>query len=320
MPAFNELEYLSLNPDVASAVRTGAFKSGYDHYQEYGKAEGRAVSRTDRTSLTARQKAIFHLIDREGQGLEIGPSLNPIAPKKNGYKVHTLDHASAEELRAKYQGEDYDLDNIEDVDFIWQGQPLTELIGKTHHYDWIIASHVVEHIPDLITFLQQCEQLLKPNCVLSLAVPDKRYCFDYFQPLSTTGMLLDAYTEKRTRPSSGQIFDHFANASNLNGKIVWSANEGVADTLCHAFSEAKAIWQSATTTSKYTDAHCWHFTPESFGLIISDLNQLGLVRLEVKAQFPTSGHEFFVTLGSSENVVNEVSSARIDILHKMQLP
>ena len=155
--------------------------------------------------------------------------------------------------------------------------------------------------------------------MLSLAVPDKRYCFDYFQPISTTGMLLDAYAEKRTRPSSGQIFDHFANASNLNGKIVWSANEGAADRLCHAFSEAKAIWQSATSTSEYTDTHCWHFTPESFNLIISDLAQLGLVRLEVKAQFPTSGHEFYVTLGSSNNVVNEVSSARIDILHKMQL-
>ena len=41
------------------------------------------------------------MVDRQGQGLEIGPSHNPIAPKKNGYKVHVLDHGTAEDLRAK---------------------------------------------------------------------------------------------------------------------------------------------------------------------------------------------------------------------------
>jgi hypothetical protein len=41
---FNEEYYLSQNPDVAAAVASGQFASGYDHYIEYGQFEGRSPS------------------------------------------------------------------------------------------------------------------------------------------------------------------------------------------------------------------------------------------------------------------------------------
>jgi Ca2+-binding RTX toxin-like protein len=41
---FNEAYYLSLNPDVAYAVRAGVFASGLTHWQLYGSAEGRSAS------------------------------------------------------------------------------------------------------------------------------------------------------------------------------------------------------------------------------------------------------------------------------------
>ena len=147
---FSESEYLTLYPDVAAAVKAGTFKSGYEHYEKHGKSEGRQPN-----GLSPREHAVFHLIDKQGFGLEIGPSHNPIAPKKKGYKVHILDHLSTNDLRIKYQDHGLNLDNIEEVDFIWSGQPLHEIIGKKHCYDWIIASHVIEHLPDLISFLQQ---------------------------------------------------------------------------------------------------------------------------------------------------------------------
>ena len=50
-----------------------------------------------------RKEKVFSLLDSEGIGLEIGPSHNPIAPKREGYNVHILYHASTEELREKYK-------------------------------------------------------------------------------------------------------------------------------------------------------------------------------------------------------------------------
>jgi hypothetical protein len=229
-------------------------------------------------------------------GLEIGPSHNPLAPKKQGFNVHILDHASAEELRQKYTGHGVNLDNIEEVDFVWKGEPLHELIGREKCYDWVIASHVIEHIPDLITFLGECEKLLKPNGVLSLVIPDKRYCFDYFNPPTSTGELLDAYEQKRTRPSSGKVFDHFAGATARNGQIAWGQQETGAIHLVHSLSEARTQWERAKTSQDYIDVHSWRFTPGSFRLILADLQALGLTKLGLVKEFDTEGCEFFVAL------------------------
>jgi len=41
--SFNESEYLQLYPDVSIAVNRGLFKNGLDHYEKYGKEEGRNI-------------------------------------------------------------------------------------------------------------------------------------------------------------------------------------------------------------------------------------------------------------------------------------
>ena len=298
IPIFEEAEYLAANPDVAAAVRNGGFPSGLKHYEMYGRVEGRKLK--PQLDEPTREAKIFHLLDRSGLGLEIGPSHNPIAPKRKGFNVHTLDHASAGDLRKKYQGHGVHLENIEDVDFVWSGQRFSDLIGKTQCYDWIIASHVIEHAPDFVSYLQQCEELLKPNGMLSLVVPDKRYCFDFFSPVSSTGQVLDAYAAKRSKPSPGQIFDHVANAAKRKGEIAWAAGDaGGADGLVHTLKDARDNWALALGPSEYIDVHAWRFTPASFRLIVSDLVSLGLINLEIKSEFDTKGCEFYATLGKS---------------------
>ena len=312
---FNEAAYLAANPDVAVAISNGSFHSGREHYQKYGKGEGRMLKRL--FGRSSREEKVFHLLDKKGAGLEIGPSHNPIAPKAKGFNVHILDHASAAELRNKYQGHGVNLDNIEEVDFVWHGEPFPELIGKTGCYDWIIASHVIEHVPNFVSYIQQCETLLKPNGILSLVIPDKRYCFDYFSPITSTGNVLDAYAEKRVRPSHGQIFDHIANASKLNGNIAWADGLGGADELVHTFAEAQAHWMRSRSTDDYIDVHCWRFTPVSFRLLISDLSNLGLINLEIKTEFDTVGCEFYVSLGKKGDI--PVKLNRLAILQSRKL-
>ena len=40
---------------------------------------------------------------------------------------------------------------------------------------------MIEHTPDLIAFLADCDAVLKDTGVLSLVIPDKRYSFDRFR-------------------------------------------------------------------------------------------------------------------------------------------
>jgi 2-polyprenyl-3-methyl-5-hydroxy-6-metoxy-1,4-benzoquinol methylase len=107
--------------------------------------------------------------------------------KKQGFQVHVLDHCDKEALMKKYRRHEIAVENIEEVDFVWDGRPYTKLIGRRHIYDWIIASHVLERTTDLIGFLNDCDSLLKKAGVLSLAVPDKRYSFDHFRPITGIG-------------------------------------------------------------------------------------------------------------------------------------
>jgi hypothetical protein len=250
--------------------------------------------------LSRIDKALY-MIDRKGFGLEIGPSLNPILPKKAGFDVETLDHATAEELRTKYQYDPARIDNIEAVDYVWHGEPLDELIGAESKYDFIIASHVIEHVPDLVSFLSQCAVLLKPDGVLSLIIPDKRYCFDYLRWPSSTGDVLQAFTEKRTRHKPGTVFDHFANAVTMSSCPTWGPGKAVEElNYVRGLEQAKQLWQQALTTDDYVDMHGWRFTPSSFKLILDDLYALGLTDMVETCFFETTGCEFYVSLRKSK--------------------
>lgn len=256
-------------------------------------------------------KALY-LVNRKGFGLEIGPSINPVTSKKKGFNVEIIDHATADELRKKYRNHPDRISNIEEVDYVWQGEPLTELIGQSEKYDYVIASHVIEHVPDLVSFLAQCELLLKANGALSLIIPDKRYCFDHFRWPSSTGDVLQAYAEKRIRHSPSIVFDYFSNVVQMNGSHVWTEETEVGDfSYIHTIEHAKQLWRIAQTNDEYLDIHSWCFTPSSFKLILHDLNSLGLTRLKEECSFSTTGCEFYVTLGKT--AVSEPAMDRLKL-------
>ncbi|MCX8035080.1 MAG: methyltransferase domain-containing protein [Candidatus Dojkabacteria bacterium] len=263
-----------------------------------------------------RKEKILYSVNKNGLILEIGPSYNPIVPKKEGYNAHILDHASREELINKYKSHNVPIENIEEVDYVWNGENYTDLIGKTKLYDAIIASHVIEHVPDFIHFLNQCEALLKDEGVLSLAVPDMRYCFDYFAPYSSTGSIIDAHMHRLTKPSPGMVFTSMSNASIRNGKLAWFPEDSTGpDAVLHTFDTLKDHLKKAQE-GEYIDVHCWRFTPSSFKLIMYDLFNLGYTNFVIKNEFDTVEFEFFVTLGIDKNK-KHIEFDRYSLLRKI---
>lgn len=244
-----------------------------------------------------RRDNLLYFVDMGGKGLEVGPSFSPIAPKRLGYDVDVVDHATADELRAKYRDRGVDLAAIEEVDYIWTGSPLTDLLGDQPRYDYIIASHLVEHLPDLIGFFSDCERLLRPNGVLSLAIPDFRACFDLLRGPSTTGDLLQAHHEGRRRHAMGTVFDHFATTAYRNGQPSWPLDAAGSLEFAHRFDQAQRMLERACTSNDYIDVHAWRFTPSSFRLLMYDLRALNRVSLHEVGGFLTpDGAEFLVAL------------------------
>ena len=246
--------------------------------------------------LMNREAQIRSLFDASGFGLEIGPSDNPIVPKRGGFHVESVDHATAAELRAKFATEPVEISLIEEVDYIWDGRPLCEVIGSTQRYDYVVASHVIEHSPDMLGFLNQCDALLRPAGTLVLVVPDKRRCFDLFRPLSTTRAVLQAHYEKRTRHLAATAFEQASSFVTLDGVGGWAKGATGSIALRHSLSESKALFDRATASNDDLDFHASTFTPSSFRLVLKELNELELLPLhEVNFQ-PTPIFEFFITV------------------------
>jgi 2-polyprenyl-3-methyl-5-hydroxy-6-metoxy-1,4-benzoquinol methylase len=243
-----------------------------------------------------RKKIILSHINISGQGLEIGPSHSPVAPKKDGYRVHVIDHMNSNQLREKYKGHQVELSNIEDVDFVWNGESYADLTGKRKFYSWIIASHVIEHTPDLITFLINCDEVLKDDGAISLAIPDKRYCFDHYRPPTGLGRIIDAYLEKNSMHSAGTVAEYFLNVVSRAGRIGWEPYSRGKYSLVHTLEEARNGVDRVITKKEYIDVHAWCFTPHSFRLIVHDLYCLGLIPFREAAFSAPAGSEFYITL------------------------
>jgi SAM-dependent methyltransferase len=265
--------------------------------------------------MTNRKQIILRDIDLKGLGLEIGPSHNPVAPKKEGFRVHVLDHLSREGLIEKYKDHGVQLDNIEAVDFVWSGQSFRDLTGGEQQYDWIIASHVIEHTPDLIGFLNECESILKPGGVLSLAIPDKRYCFDHFRPVTSLGKIIDAHLAKDTVHSPGNVAEYFMYVVAKDGSIAWNGDGPGEYRFLHGLKDAAWGMQVVKEQKAYLDIHAWCFVPHSFRLMAQDLNALRFINLQEYSFSPTIGHEFFVTLSTRKS---ETYPSRIEIAQSME--
>lgn len=242
---------------------------------------------------------IQNLISKSKKGLEIGPSHNPMAPKSEGYQVDILDQASMEELIQSRNRDNLDASRIEHVDYIWNGQPMSQLIGEDKRYQWIIASHVIEHIPDIISFLSECQKLLDDDGILILTVPDKRYCFDYFRSYSMTGDIYQAFLEKRIRQTQANIWNHNAYAARRGSDIGWFPDNEIPPAFVHDLDYSWAETLASQKDDRYRDVHIWNFTPSSFRLILKEINLLGLTDLREHEVINENTNEFIVTLSKS---------------------
>lgn len=246
-----------------------------------------------------RADIILQHINRQGIGVEIGPSHSPLAAKRDGFNVHIIDHMDREGLILKYRDHGVNLDAIEEVDFVWKGGSYADLIGKTNHYDWVLASHLIEHTTDFIGFLNDCAAIMKDDGVLSLAIPDKRFCFDHFRPITSLSKVIDSHYQKPPVHTPGTVSEYFLNVVSKEGAIAWGQGTKGDFTFLHSLEDAKNGMQAVIRDQAYLDVHSWCFVPSSFRLILHDLHSLGLTPLREVAYHPTVGMEFFVSLSKN---------------------
>ncbi len=249
--------------------------------------------------MTRREKLLGGLDLATATGIEIGPLCRPLIDKTESHVLY-VDHTDAESLRRKYAGDpNVDADRIVDVDGVWGERSLKDCLGGRADFDYVIASHVIEHVPDLAGWIHEIGQVLRPGGCLCLAIPDRRYSFDYSRRSSGLGDVIEAFVRKSRRPTPGQVFDALSKAARVEVAQAW---EGRVDssTFEPLMTKRAALEQSfqAVEEGVYRDVHCWVFTPSSLLGILADLVDLDLLPFRCARFFPTEPYqlEFFLTL------------------------
>ncbi len=245
-----------------------------------------------------------------GKGLELGPLANPVVERAGGdgaidgttgLDIRYLDHVDTAALRDRYRTHrGFDVDAIVPIDYASDGRTIRATVGADVPFDYVVASHVIEHVPDLIGWLADLRSVLGDAGVVSLAVPDHRRCFDIVRSPSVLADMIEAHLVRAKVPSPRQVFDHYAGARSWNGLISWESDPPLAE-LAPVHPEAKAFERAtAAADGHYEDVQCWLFTPQSFVDLFAGLHRLGLVAFDVVSCSETVGCEFFVTLRAAD--------------------
>jgi SAM-dependent methyltransferase len=282
-----------------------------------------------------RKAEVLKHITKTQKGIEVGPWFSPLAPKQEGYNCLSLDVFDTEVLKERAKTDplvaDDKIPSIEPVDLIGTATAIDKIVeerGELETFDYIISSHNFEHSPNPIKFLKGCGRVLKPGGLLSMAIPDKRGCFDYFRPHTTMGQWVEAFFAERERPTLTQVFEQ--NSLHSRFKVGEEMRPGfsLADDPSNVravptLREAYGAWASLETAkdTTYYDTHCSTFTPSSFRLLLTDAAFLGLSPFAVDEVSETNGIEFYVHLRNAgyrtytEEQTTQLYAARQQLLH-----
>ena len=256
--------------------------------------DGSQLTGSPCTSHQARPRELLDAIELEMRGLEIGPLDRPILSKVK-YRVSYVDHASREDLIAKYKSsataETLAPERIVPVDIVWTpGKTLADCVPPGAKYDYCLASHVIEHVADPIGWLQQIAAVLNDGGIVTLAVPDKERTFDHLRPVSRPADLIDAYVRQIARPSPRHVFDHITSVSQIGVEPSPPRPAQIREAFAHAMA--------AHHSGRHVDVHCHVFTQDSFFEVFETIAHTGILPLKLRRFYPTrtGANEFIVSL------------------------
>lgn len=260
-PEFDPAFYREIHQDLRHFSDAELF----EHYQNYGRAEGRAAS------PMALRPSFLEAIRHIRPALEIGPFDNPLL-KGPGVKYFDVLDTDALKKRAEKIGS-----NPENVPFIDYVSDVGDLGIVSETFNLVLSSHVIEHQPDLIRHLNQVAAILKPAGCYAVFVPDHRYCFDHFLSASNIAEVIDAHFAERRVHTLASLIEHSALTTHNDAGRHWRGDHG--DSAIDPNRVRGAIQEWTAAAGRYIDVHAWQFTPTSFRSIIGALHALGLSRL-----------------------------------------
>lgn len=113
-----------------------------------------------------------------GDGLEIGALHRPM-PLPPGVRVRYVDSLSTADLQTVWRQE-VEGHRLANVDIVTDATTLSAVADES--MDFVVASHVIEHIEDPIRAISNFVRVLRQEGTVLLIVPNRHYTFDVNRP------------------------------------------------------------------------------------------------------------------------------------------
>ena len=232
---------------------------------------------------SVRSSVILSGCETERRGLEIGPYFLPITDKLV-HDVLYVDYCDEAELQRKFRenpkavGKD-----LPSIDAIWApGRPLADCISHEPFY-YAVASHVFEHVPNPLGWLQEILDVLQPDGVIALVIPDHRRTFDYFRTPTTFSQVIGWSVEKPVRPTPTQVMEFLSETFEDDRTIDFNGEIPPFHELKRHYTDQDALGfaQFVQREKYYLDVHCTVWTPESFVDVFSRVIACGQLECEL---------------------------------------
>ena len=208
---------------------------------------------------------------------------------KSEGEVYFADYFSSEESREHISKSSARIpDNVVGVDFVLRGKSLAEAVGE-RKFDFVVANHVIEHVPDIIAWLKEIARVTTDKAHLFLAVPDRRFTFDYFRYPNDAVEMVRAHEERRQMPDAYSIARQLYYFTNLRAPDAWARK--LPQTLVPRVDFRTAIKMGHKKATQYTDVHSWVFTDDSFQQAIGDLNGANYIPWKIVRIIPTTAND-----------------------------
>ena len=169
-----------------------------------------------------------------GSGVEIG-ALQRSLPLPVGCSVRYVDRMGLEELVHHYP----ELGNLplQAPDLIDDGETISRIADQSQ--DFVVANHFFEHSENPIQTLSNLLRVIRPGGMLFMAVPDKRYTFDFDRPTTEYCNLRLAY-ETGIRADRTRLFEEWVRY--IQGQIGSEAEARVTELMAENYSIHYNVW------------------------------------------------------------------------------
>jgi SAM-dependent methyltransferase len=225
--------------------------------------------------------ALGYQISYAGEGLEIAPYFDPFLSKSEHNVLYT-DYIDNDEIRKKAdENPSLKTQAIPEIDFVWvPGRPLKECAPEGKLFDYVVASHVMEHVPNPVGWLNELLSVTKVGGKVLLFLPDRRTNSDYRRSLTSFAQLYEWWLLQPGVPTPGQIADFMGESIDAGG---WNFLEGPPPAIKRPYSDSELVNTTIFYRRNYgyIDIHASVWEPDQCRVAFERFAASGILNVSV---------------------------------------